>query len=134
MNFIKLVLFLELCNGVSISPACCQVGQGDRSMLEGINKMIREVHAQKELGLHECREGPRLGAGGVAGCCLGQQARPWQHWWLHHWVCAPIYGGWRRQRPGECDVMGKPQAQARVPLMAAEAQALAEAEQELMHL
>ena len=29
--------------------------------------------------------------------------------------------------------MGKPQAQARVPLMA-EAQALAEAEQELMHL
>ena len=26
--------------------------KGDRSMLEGINKMVREVHAQKELGLH----------------------------------------------------------------------------------
>lgn len=34
--------------------------KGDRSMLEGINKMIREVPAQKELGLHECREEPRL--------------------------------------------------------------------------
>ena len=26
--------------------------KGDRSMVEGINKMVREVHAQKDLGLH----------------------------------------------------------------------------------
>ena len=61
----------------------------------------------------------RLDLGSIGGYIIG---------FVHR-----FYGGWRRQRPGKCDVMGKPQAQARVPLMA-EAQALAEAEQELMYL
>eukprot|EP00435_Cladocopium_sp_Y103_P011911 s1821_g3.t1 len=113
--------------------------KGDRSMLEGINKMVREVHAQKDLGMHiyqlnaekdddlvlvawsDAALANRPDLGSTGGYIIG---------FVHKSMV-------ESQMSGQVNVMSwgshKLKRVCRSSL-AAEAQALAEAEQELMYL
>ena len=113
--------------------------KGDKSMLEGINKMVREVHAQKELGLHvyqlnaekdsdlvlvawsDAALANRPDLGSTGGYIIGFVHRSMVEGAVSGQVNVMSWGSHKLKRVCRSS-------------LAAEAQALSEAEQELMFL
>eukprot|EP00435_Cladocopium_sp_Y103_P068282 s815_g31.t1 len=113
--------------------------KGDRSMIEGINKMVREVHAQKDLGLYVYQLGAerdedltlvawsdaalanRPDLGSTGGYIIGFVNKQFIDGHERGQVNVMAWGSHRLKRVCRSS-------------LAAETQALAEAEQELMYL